>query len=337
MKKILYIGNNLRNKKSNPSGIQTLGALLEKEGYIMYYASSKQNKVFRLIDMVKSCLVLFRKIDLVLIDTYSTYNFYYAFVISQLCRMLGLVYIPILHGGNLPERIAAHPKKSRMIFNHSKCNVSPSLYLKTAFENLGYTNIEYIPNSFEIENYPFTKRNYDDIQLLWVRSFSEIYNPKLALKAFKSIKAKFPDADLCMIGPDSDGTLKTMQKLNDELDLNVKFPGKLNKKDWIQRSKDYNIFINTTNFDNMPVSVIEAMALGLPVVSTNVGGIPYLIDDKSTGLLVKPDDSDAMTQAILEVFENQKHRELIINNARSHVKQFDWKHIKHKWFNILTS
>ena len=68
----------------------------------------------------------------------------------------------------------------------------------------------------------------------------------------------------------------------------MNFTGKLSKQEWRDLSKDYNVFINTTNFDNTPVSVIEAMALGIPVVSTNVGGLPFLITDKVDGVLVEP-------------------------------------------------
>jgi glycosyltransferase involved in cell wall biosynthesis len=288
-----------------------------------------------MFDMAKSCLFLSKQVDLVLIDTYSTQNFYYAYVISQICRILKLEYIPILHGGNLPQRLKSNPKQSYLIFEHAKYNVSPSLYLKDAFENHGFENIVHIPNTLEIENYPVTERKFDVPKLLWVRSFSKIYNPHLAVKVFSSIKKIFPDAEMCMVGPDSDGTLKEIEQLDQKLNLNIKFTGKLSKKEWAELSKDYNIFINTTNFDNMPLSVIEAMALGLPVVSTNVGGIPYLIKGKSTGILVKPNDTNDMAQAILEVIDNAENREKIIINARKQVEQYDWKLVKKHWFNIL--
>src|SRR5690606_8649342 len=100
-------------------------------------------------------------------------------------------------------------------------------------------------------------------------------------------------------------------------------------------SKDYNVFINTTNFDNMPVSVIEAMALGLPVVSTNVGGMPYLIDDGEDGLLVAPNDKMAMTDAICLLFEDVVRTEARVVRARNKVESFDWSRVKGLWEALL--
>ncbi|MEH6535802.1 MAG: glycosyltransferase family 4 protein [Psychroserpens sp.] len=335
MKRILYIGNKLQNKTSNLSSIHILGRLLEGEGYQLYYASTKTNKVLRLLDMIFTFFKYSRTVDVVIIDTYSTHNFYYAFIISQLCRLFKVDYICSLNGGNLPARLKAHPKMSALVFKNSISNVSPSKYLKHNFEQYGYNNIVHVPNTLEIENYVLIEKEFSSPKLLWVRSFSKIYNPQLAVKVLKSLKTSYPDAELCMVGPDSDGSLKQVETLAKKYNLNVKFTGKLTKKEWISLSKDYNIFINTTNFDNTPVSVIEGMALGLPIVSTNVGGMPFLINNGKDGILVEPKDVDKMVKAIIYVLNNKSKRQEIIKNARLRAEQFDWKNIKKLWFKIL--
>ena len=78
---------------------------------------------------------------------------------------------------------------------------------------------------------------------------------------------------------------------------------------------------------------MEAMALGLPVVSTNVGGMPFLIDDVSDGLLVTKSDENEMTNAILSILDN-KYPNLAVN-ARKKVENFSWDTNKEKWFQIL--
>jgi glycosyltransferase involved in cell wall biosynthesis len=336
MIQLLYIGNNLKSKNSNLSSIQVLGSLLEQEGYRLFYASSKINKVMRLLDMVYCFFKYYKRVDYVIIDTYSTHNFYYALLISQLCRIFKVKYITSLNGGNLPARLERHPYMSGLLFHHSYRNVTPSLYLKDAFEQFGYSHLVYIPNTIVLTNYTYNPKSYECIRLLWVRSFSKIYNPTLAIKVLKLLIDQGYDAELCMVGPDSDGTLQDVSEFAQELKVPVTFTGKLPKAEWIALAQNYNIFINTTNFDNMPLSVIEAMALGLPIVSTNVGGIPYLIADGIDGLLVSKNDAHAMVAAIIQTItdlEATRHR---VSKARAKVEHFDWQTVKTQWESILT-
>lgn len=277
----------------------------------------------------------YRNVDYVLIDTYSTTNFWYAFATSQLCRCLKLKYIPILHGGNLAFRLKNNPKICEMIFMHSFQNVSPSLFLMKQFKAEGYENVIHIPNTIELENYSFLEREKAKPNLLWVRSFAKIYNPIMAVQVFASVKEKYPEATLCMVGPEKDGSLLDAKQRAKDLKLDILFTGKLSKLEWINKSKEYDIFINTTHFDNMPVSLIEAMSLGLAVVSTNVGGIPFLVQNQKEGLLIPDNDVDKMVMEIDRLIKNNDLFGKITANARRKSEDFDWQIVKLKWGTIL--
>lgn len=335
MANLLYIGNKLENAGKTVTSIETLGKFLEAEGFTIYTASSKTNKISRLLDMLFNVLKYKRKADFVLIDTYSTSNFYYAYFVSQLCRLLQLKYIPILHGGNLPNRLKSSPKLSKAIFNHAYKNVAPSNYTQTNFETFGYSNIVCIPNSIEIKHYPYKQRDFGKVKLLWVRSFSKIYNPLLGIQVLKVLNDDGIDAELCMVGPEKDGSLQEAKNYAEKLKVEVTFKGKLEKEEWINLSKNYNFFINTTNFDNMPVSVIEAMALGLPVISTNVGGLPYLIEDNKDGILVNPNDVSLFTSAVKSLLSNPEKAIQLTAHARKKVELFDWEVVKNQWIELL--
>lgn len=334
-KNLLYIGNKLSQHGITVTSIETLGVLLEGEGYNLFYASTKKNKTLRLFDMLYKTFKYRKQVDYVLIDTYSTYNFWYAFSVSQLCRILNLKYIPKLHGGDLPHRLVKNPRMCTMIFKHAYRNVAPSAYLLEAFKDRDFAEILFIPNTIELKNYPFKPRECTNPKLLWVRSFTTIYNPEMALKVFYELKKDFPESELCMVGPDKDGTLSKVKEMAKQLALDVHFTGKLSKPEWIRLSSQYNVFINTTHFDNTPVSVIEAIALGLPVISTNVGGISYLLEDKKTALLVADNDVSAMVSSVKEIMKNCELKDGLVNNALSLVQGFDWQKVKRIWEDVL--
>jgi L-malate glycosyltransferase len=332
---ILYIGNKLLKHGFSATSIETLGPLLEKENYKLYYASSKKNKFLRFLNMFHKTLVKAHKVDYVLIDTYSTTNFWFAFMVSQLCRILNKPYITILRGGDLPNRLKSSPLISKLVFSNSLYNVAPSEYLFKVFKENKFHNLKLIPNTIEISNYNFKKKTSVQPKILWVRSLSAIYNPKMAIDVLVMLKTSFSNAELCVIGQEKDLRIQDLKEYAIPFNVKVNFTGKLSKPAWIERSKNYDIFINTTHFDNTPVSLIEALALGLPVVSTNVGGIPFLVKDRETAMLVDDSDTQAMVEAIKELIENPDLAQKLAENGRKLAEQFDWQIVKNQWKEIL--
>ena len=157
----------------------------------------------------------------------------------------------------------------------------------------------------------------------------------MALRVLEELQKSFPQATLTMVGPEKDGSLASCKKYAVKNNLSVQFTGMLTKAEWLQESKSHDLFINTSRADNLPVSLIEAMALGLPVISTNVGGIPSLIDNHKNGILVGDGQVDEMNTAIIDLINHSSKSEQISINARQTAEKFDWDHIKTLWDNVL--
>jgi glycosyltransferase involved in cell wall biosynthesis len=334
-KTILYLGNKLQSKRSNPTTIELLSNALSQEGFNLLTYSSKKNKLARLIQMCYAIVRHRKKADIALIDTYSTTAFWFAYISCKILNYFKIPYIPILHGGNLPTRFKNSKKAVVWLLNHSKINVSPSDYLYGFFKTKDIKNLVKIPNFISIENYKFKCRSKPGPHLLWVRAFDNIYNPLLALKTLELILEKYPNVKLSMVGPEKDNSFNECKTYAEEKNLPVTFTGKLTKKEWIAYADNFDFFLNTTNIDNMPVSVIEAMAMGMLVVSTNVGGIPYILKNKKNGLLVKPDDEFEMAKAIDNLLLNQELSVSLSKNARLKAEEFSWEEVKLKWFDVL--
>ncbi len=334
-KRILYIGNDLAIDSFTATYISFFSKVLKKEGYEVRKASNKNNKALRLVEMLGLIAKHYKSTDVVIIDTYGAMNFYYAFLVAKACQVYNLDYIPILHGGNLPERLTDNRFLSKSLFGKAKMNVAPSLFLYNIFKKEGFDNLQIIPNSIELRKYPFKERSIFKPKLLWVRRFQGRYNPMLAVKVLEELLLQYPEAELCMVGPEKDGTMKKCKAYTEKYKLPVNFPGKLKKKEWAGMSVEYDIFLNTTNIDNTPISVIESMALGLAVVSTDVGGMHFLIDDTKDGLLVPPKDVPAMTAAVKQIMENPNKTREMVMNAREKVRNFDWEIVKSQWNQLL--
>lgn len=336
MKRILYIGNFLSKNQTYDAASDVLIKTLIDSGFIIVKTSKIRNKFLRIVDILHSVILNRKETDLVIIDVFSTYNFYMALGAKFLVQIVRLPFIVVLHGGNLPARLQKNPTLCKWLVTDAAALVAPSAYLKSAFEAKGY-RVTYIPNMLSIAMYPYKKRTKISPQLLWVRAFDKTYHPQMAIEVLKELGMSYPTATLCMVGPDKDGSMQACKNLVKKYDLidKVKFTGALTKAAWHQLSLGYDIFINTTNVDNTPVSVMEAMALGLPVVSTNVGGIPYLLTHEKDALLCEPKEVQGMVHQIIRLLETPELAESISLNARQKVEQFDTEKVKMQWVKLL--
>lgn len=130
----------------------------------------------------------------------------------------------------MPNRIFRSKFFSNLIFKNASINIAPFYYLFKAFKNEECANLRYIPNTIEIKMYTSFPNEFITPKILWVRSFSKIYNPLMAVKVFIKINANFPEAKICMVGPIKDDsytkTLQFAKKNNVEVILMVNYQNK---------------------------------------------------------------------------------------------------------------
>lgn len=336
-RKIIYVDNFLTGHGHTPTTGTTLVGLFASEGYTVIPTSGKQNKLLRLADMLRT-IYAHRKHSVVLIATYSNLAFYFACACAFLCRLLHVPYIPCLHGGNLPHRISRSFSLAQNLFRKSFTNVAVSGYLQQSLINNGWKHVV-IPNNINLSKYPYMNNKQVNAAILWVRSFHEIYNPALAIHVVNELNKRGTPVRLTMIGPDKDGSLQACKQLVKQLKLEeqVTFTGLLPQHEWVKLAANYSIFLNTTNFDNAPVSVVEAMALGMAIITTNVGGIPYLVHDKVNALLVPPGEVMPIVDQVENLLKQPALVLAMARNARSKAEEFDWDNIKLLWSNLLGS
>lgn len=330
--RILYLGNKLKNHGFNPTSIEVLGEKLKEIGEVIQVSEYK-SPVLRFIDMAKAIYENKTKANLVLIDTYSTKGFYIAYYCGLMCQKLKLPYVPILHGGDLPKRLVRSKEKCDKFFKNAAFLVAPSGYMRKSFKQHGYSNIKLIPNQLDLNKFKFKERTEAKPRLLWVRSFASIYNPLLAIEVINLLIKRYPTSKLCMVGPEKDGLMEACKAKVAELGIseNVEFVGKKSRKEWFEISTEYDIFLNTTNVDNTPLSVMEAMAMGMCVVTTNVGGIPFLFANEIEGIMVEPNNAQLIYQEVIKIVDAPEYAHQLSCKAREKSKEWDWLFIKQLW------
>jgi glycosyltransferase involved in cell wall biosynthesis len=335
--RLLMISSGFAASRRNYRGMcQELADQLAGAGYGIITASST-GRSLRLPDMLYTAWRSRHLYQTALVDVFSGWAFLWAEAVCGLLHQLDRDCILVLRGGGLPEFAGKHPARVKKLFRLADRITTPSGYLQERLEAYS-SQIEMIPNALDLRAYPFTLRSNPKPRLVWLRALHRVYNPALALRVTAALADEFPAVQLSLIGPDKrDGSRAELLRLADELGITnrVEMPGGVPKSEvptWLNRG---DVFLNTTTVDNTPVSVLEAQACGLCVVSTDVGGISYLLEDEHDALLVPSNDPEAMHAAVRRVLADPGLAARLSQNARRKVEKLDWSAVLPRWETLI--
>ncbi len=330
--RICVVGNMLgRNQGFVTTQGQILADLLSNDGYQVVSTSSQLNRFLRLAEIVMTIIRSRKQVEVLVLEVYSGLYFILADVASMLAKLMNIPMIFVLHGGNLPAFSVRFTSWVKRVLRRADIVIAPSPFLAKGLSSFGI-DIRVVPNIVEIENYPFRHRKSTRPSFLWMRAFHEIYNPRMALDVFREVRERHPDASLTMAGVNK-GLEPEMKRLADEFGLSgcVSFPGFLGPKAKVAEFSKADIFLNTNHIDNMPVSVIEACAIGLPVVATNVGGIADLLSDGENAILVPDAGVSAMVDSIERLLNDDVLAEKLSRNGRQLAERSSWNALRDQW------
>ena len=330
--RILLIGTHLPHFAGSRSVAEAMAERLERRGFDLCLTSRVRSRAGRVIDILFTTWARRNKYDVAHVDVYSGAAFRWAEWVVALIRANRKPYVLTLRGGNLPAFARKHPRRVARLLADAAAVTAPSAYLAEALRAFK-SDIRIIPNPISLEAYSYSERDSPRAKLVWLRAFHRIYDPRLAVEVLAKVAAGEKDAHLTMIGPDKDGSLSAVRANAQQLGVlnNVQFTGGVPKSAIPALLSAGDIFLNTATIDNAPVSVLEAMATGLIVISTSVGGIPYLIHDGREGLLVPPGDSEAMANAVRRVLYEPGLARRLSRGAHSRAQSFGWDAVLPQW------
>ena len=331
--RILLIGNFLSGSFRTRSVSEDLASRLVASGWDVQSVSTRRARLPRLADFLATAWWRRHSYDVANVDVYSGSAFVWAEAVCAVLRAARKPYVLTLHGGNLPKLARKSPGRLERLLRPATAVVAPSAYLLEHVRHLR-GDVQLIPNALDLADYTFRERSTAAPRLIWLRSYHTIYNPSLAPAAFARLAPLHPDATLTMIGADKgDGSMQAARDVAARSGVGdrITISGGVPKSEVPRALQAGDIFLNTTNVDNTPVSVLEALACGLCVVSTSVGGIPYLLADGVDALLVPPDDPGAMAGAVSRILAEPGLAQSLSRAGRRKVEAFDWMPVLQRW------
>jgi L-malate glycosyltransferase len=208
--------------------------------------------------------------------------------------------------------------------------VVPSGYLVDVFARFGL-RARSIHNFVEIERIPHRDRPAPRPVFLSNRNLEPMYNVGCVLRAFAVIQRRVPEARLLVAGFGSQRS--ELEALAGTLGLRgVRFVGRVRPEEMPALYDEADVYLNAPDIDNMPNSIIEAYAAGLPVVTTDAGGIPYIVEHERTGLMVARDDHEAMAAAALRILEEPGLGYRLATTARAEcLASYVWPAVRGEW------
>lgn len=336
---VLIVGNFLSAHLGTRSYCEDLAMRLGQANWRPITASDKVSKPFRLWDMLYTAWRHRHHYQIAQVDVFNDRAFIWAEITCLALRHFRKPYVLTIHAGNMPHFARRYPKRVGKLLKSAQRVTTPSRYLARELSFL-HADIMVIPNAVDLNAYSFQERLIARPRLIWLRAFHEVYNPLLAVETVRLLKDDFHDIQLLMIGPDKhDGTLDAIRKAIERyaLQKNVALHKAIPKSQVPSYLAAYDVFLNTTTTESFGVSVLEAAATGLCIVTTAVGELPLLWTNEYDALLTLSNDPNAMAYAVRRVLTQPDLASRLSRNARATAEQYDWSAILPQWQSLLAS
>ncbi|HSE32183.1 MAG TPA: glycosyltransferase family 4 protein [Pyrinomonadaceae bacterium] len=262
---------------------------------------------------------------------------YFSFLLAPapavlIAKWFGKKTVLNYRSGEAEDHLRTWPRTSIPILEMADELVVPSEYLVNTFKKFGL-EAKAIANVIDFERFRFSERQPLQPRFLSNRNLYPLYNIACILRAFRIIQEKFPEATLKIAG---DGQQREYLKdLARDLGLrNVDFLGSVAPEEMSKLYDEAHIFLNSPNIDNLPGSILDSFASGVPVLTTCAGGIPYIVTHERTGLLVPRNDAEAMAASAIKLLESPELSTRIVRNAHRACELYSWSAVRWKWLNL---
>src|SRR5215475_9785987 len=262
---------------------------------------------------------------------------YFSFLLTPapavlIAKLYGNRVILHYHSGEAEDHLSHWYWMAAPMIRLADVVIAPSSYLVDVFARFGL-RAHAIFNIAALDKYWFRGRSPLRPIFFTSRSHEPLYNVPCVLRAFALIQRRYPEARLT-VGGDG-GERRRLEQLARELKLrNTTFTGLIPPGHMPVVYDAHDIYLTATDIDNMPSTITECFAAGLPVVTTKAGGLPYIVKHEETGLMVERDDHQALAANAIRLLEDQEFAAAIARRAREECARYAWSEIKEQWLAV---
>ena len=244
-------------------------------------------------------------------------------------RLLGKPVILNYHSGEAPDHLRRSRIARFVMRRLVDANVVPSAFLRDVLFSFDI-DADVVSNTIDVRRFAYRSRTPLTARLLCTRNFEPMYNVPCVLRAFARIQARHPDATLTLVGSGSQDAALRAEAAALRL-RNVTFAGRVPPSDIPRYYAEADIYVQAPSIDNMPLSVLEAFASGMPVVSTNVGGVPSILRHRVDGLLVPDNADEEMAEQVLALLGDPVLARGLAGSAHRTLSAFEWPVVREGW------
>jgi len=245
-----------------------------------------------------------------------------------IARALGRPVVLNYRSGEAPDHLQ-RSAIARKTIGQVDLNVVPSRFLVDIFRSFGI-DATIVPNIVDRASFRYRERTPLRPRLVSTRNFDALYNVASTIRAFRIVQDRWPDASLTLVGGGPQEA--ELRALAAQLRLrNVTFVGRVKPEAIAGFYADNDIYIQSPNIDNMPTSVIEAFASGLPVVSTEAGGVPAILTHGEHGLLAGLADYEALGDHVVRLLDEPDYARALARAAYATTDACTWPAVREQW------
>ena len=263
------------------------------------------------------------------IDILHCQGFLSSFLGFWLSKLTGIPYIATV------QRLEGRGNRLKnSIYRNAVLCIGASRAIGEYFKEIGCKNIEIIPNGIDLERFKgLDRKSHDGFVVMTIARLEKVKGIEYLIGAFARLSLP-RRLSLVIIGDGSER--KNLENLVKKLNLEerVEFLGEIPNERIPEYLAGADCFVLPSLKEGFGIAVLEAMAAGVPVIASRVGGILDIIEDGKTGLLIEPGNPEEIAKAISKIYQDSVLREQLINNAIAELKRYNWKNMAERVFKI---